>query len=417
MNRKTVVSIVAVALFALAASAGAATIPIVNAGFEQRQLVEDAYDYVLDGEGWGWSGFDDELGIWNPTTEFWATPNGAPEGNMVGYVYTDTPAQGGLAQILSTPLTANTRYTLTVEVGNSDWYVGYPGYLVELAAGGTQGPAVDIYPGEVTGGTTLVADNNLTPPGEDTFTTVSLSYTAPPIGDPLLGQPLQIRLFRLDGAEGLEVEFDNVRLEAISTVTALVWRTDFTGDWPTVNWTPDGGTNWVAPAGGEKMIVDSATGWVYVDSDFSATPALSLAIAETTGGTVDIGAAGSLAVTGNVAVGPGGTLNVDGSLTASAINADGGTLFNNRAATASTGVLTISASLVNAAAPITITDRLNIGDEPTISVVGGSFGISGADLLDDTADRTLTLQGGTVRMGGEDVADGAAIGVNFRPSA
>ncbi len=197
-------------------------IPIVNAGFEQRQLAEDGgfdgagYDYVLDGEGWGWSGTDEENGIWNPTTEYPDTPNGAPEGNMIGYVYAETPVVGGFAQILSTPLAANTEYTLTVEVGNTGWYSGFPGYRVELAAGGVQGPAVDGYPGEVTGGVALATDENLTPPDEDTFVTVTLPYTSPADG-PLLGEPLQIRLFRLDGAEGLEVEFDDVRLTSLVT--------------------------------------------------------------------------------------------------------------------------------------------------------------------------------------------------------
>ncbi|MCX5676388.1 MAG: hypothetical protein NTX87_15410, partial [Planctomycetota bacterium] len=189
---------------------------IINAGFEQRQLADDAYDWMLKGEGWGWYGQDD-IGIWNPLAAAYpATPNGAPEGNMIGFVGGPTPpVAGGFAQILpATLLTANVQYTLLVDVGNYGElpdYAGFPGYRIELLAGGTQGPPGTTNPGQVTGGTLLVADNNLTPPAESAFATVTLSYTAG-ASDPLLGQPLQIRLINLAAAPGDEVEFDNVRL-------------------------------------------------------------------------------------------------------------------------------------------------------------------------------------------------------------
>ena len=161
------------------------------------------------------------------------------------------------------------------------------------------------------------------------------------------------------------------------TGAALVWRDGVDGDWTSVNWTGDGGANWIAPVGGEAMVVDS--GIVNVSADLTTTPgaAGSLAVA---GGTVNIAAAGSLAASEDVTVGAGGALNVSGGLMAATLKVDGGA--------------------VNAAEPITISDKLNIGDEPTVSVTGGSFGISGADLQDDAVPRTLTLRGGTVHLGG-----------------
>ncbi len=222
MSRTRWTCALALACGVLATWAGAYgdPVPIVNAGFEQRQLADDvydlSYDWLLNGEGWGWYG-NIWIGIWNPSwpAEFADTPNGAPEGNMIGSVSPpDATVAGGFAQVLSTTLTASTRYTLTVEVGNTDYYAGFPGYRVELLAGGTLALTEGVYPGEVTGGTLLVADNNLTPPAEDTFVTVTLSYTAGPT-HPLLGQPLQIRLLNL-GAPGEEVEFDAVSLTSLA---------------------------------------------------------------------------------------------------------------------------------------------------------------------------------------------------------
>ena len=197
----------------------------------------------------------------------------------------------------------------------------------------------------------------------------------------------------------------------------LVWRTGAEADWTSANWSSDAGANWVAPAGGEIMEVDS--GVVTVSTDVATTPgpAESLAITGsgfpgTPGGTVNIGADGSLAVADTVIVGAGSTLTVDGSLTAGAINVNGGVLTNNAGAAVNAAALTVGAGVVNAAAPITVTDTLTIGDEPPITVIDGSFGISGADLLDDPV-RTLTLRGGTVIIAGREIASGAAVSVNF----
>ncbi len=76
-----------------------------------------------------------------------------------------------------------------------------------------------------------------------------------------------------------------------------------------------------------------------------------------------------------------------------------------------TGILAVDGGLVNAAAPLTVTRQLIIGDEPPTRVTAGSLGISGAD-LENSPVRTLTLAG-VVRLGSAAVADGGAISVNF----
>jgi len=172
----------------------------------------------------------------------------------------------------------------------------------------------------------------------------------------------------------------------------LTWGGIDPGHWPRDNW--NGGL--VTPKGGEIMVVNS--GRAVVLADMSAMPAISLAIANGhAAGTVDVAAPGVLRVLGLVSVAAGGTLSVDGVMTADRITVAGGTLTNNGTGLVGVRRLTISSGLVSAAQPITITEELTIGSEPVFSVIGGRFGIKGADLLNDPA-RELILQGGRLTI-------------------
>lgn len=148
------------------------------------------------------------FGVWNPAT----TPSyaaGAPEGANVGVVFlenTSNFAEAGLRQTLADTLQLSTQYTLTVEVGNfgpyagSGWdFTGFPGYRVELLAGGT----------------VIASDNNTLAPAEAQFLTSTVAVT---IGasHTNAGQPLAIRLVNLNGPVGIEVNFDRVRLDAVT---------------------------------------------------------------------------------------------------------------------------------------------------------------------------------------------------------
>jgi len=109
-------------------------------------------------------------------------------------------------------------------------------------------------------------------------------------------------------------------------VVALTWDGSDPAEWTTPHWNPGP----VVCAGGEAMVVDS--GRVMVASDLTGVPgaAASLDIAlNAPGGTVSIGGAGRLAVTGDVSVGEGGTLSNDGVLIAGWVNVVGGVLTNS----------------------------------------------------------------------------------------
>jgi hypothetical protein len=211
-----------IAFFALLGCAWAAAtdVPVVNPSFEADVTGSGTFP-VLVPQGWAvldpngiLDGGDDSTGVVNPTgTTFF--PAGAPDGNNLGFIFLSQQIEGGevsLRQILSSTLQANTRYTLTVQVGNiasgsgsnNVFYDldGFPGYRVELLANG-QVLSTDI--------------NTLSiPEGECRMATVQFTTGAT---HPQMGQPLEIRFTNLNqrfSAEdpGIEVDFDDVHLDA-----------------------------------------------------------------------------------------------------------------------------------------------------------------------------------------------------------
>ena len=128
-------------------------------------------------------------------------------------------------------------------------------------------------------------------------------------------------LIGVSGEEGFAVPDFEFNVLASPTLT---WDGTDSGPWTGAHWNPGP----IAPGGNEHMVVDSGT--VVVSSDLTATPAASLAIADgAPGGTVSIGPAGTLAVTGGASVGAGGRLSIDGTLTAPAVEIIGGSLANS----------------------------------------------------------------------------------------
>ncbi|MEN9840291.1 MAG: hypothetical protein RL376_91 [Verrucomicrobiota bacterium] len=192
----------------------AAAITITNAGFETPTTGAGTFQVSAAPNGWSAYGTIDSLnnrvvGVLNPSsTTLYAS--GAAEGSNVGVVFLGDAGSGvesGLVQTLSATLALNTRYVLTVAVGNitndaqaphnSFNFTGFPGYRVDFLAGGT----------------VIASDNNslLPPEGQFLTSTVDLSIGA---SHAQAGQTLGIRLVNLDGANGLEVNFDDVRLDA-----------------------------------------------------------------------------------------------------------------------------------------------------------------------------------------------------------
>ena len=205
----------------------AAPITIVNAGFEDISGESPNNEFTFGPlNGWGLYDLNNVAGGGAGPGYFIGTltPNaptnfigGAPEGQRVGiaFNFANTGDQGeyGMIQTLSETLQANTVYVLNVEIGNiasgtaengSFFNLdGFPGYRVDLLAGGV----------------VIAQDNNSLAGmvGEGFFETSTLSLTTG-AAHAQLGQTLGIRLVNLNEVDDsfpaahLEVDFDNVRL-------------------------------------------------------------------------------------------------------------------------------------------------------------------------------------------------------------
>lgn len=225
----------ALPLLAISAAALAAPIPIDNAGFEADFAADGTFPVgpvtaweVYNPNGLPISG-NNAVGVINPTGSTFFLPGEIPEGRNAALIFlASTIDQGpvGLQQTTAAVLTPNTRYTLTVGVGNIasgtglppfDQFGffdldGFPGYAVQLVAGNPTGNPADE--------TIIAEDDNalfgLIPEG--TFRTSTISADIGP-DHPALGQPLTVRLINLNETDtpqdpGIEVDFDDVRLDA-----------------------------------------------------------------------------------------------------------------------------------------------------------------------------------------------------------
>jgi hypothetical protein len=193
-------SVSLVASVASVAPVQAVPISIGDAGFESPAYAEGAFGVV---DAWTTStpGITNgvHFGAYNPGTADY--PGGAaPEGQGVGWIYNDWGLAEGemnMQQTLSAVLTAGTHYTLTVDVGNPLTYPGDNYYEVELLAGSTL----------------LALDESTLTIPKGTFRTSTVTYDAT-ASDPALGQPLTISLVNYPTPDAVEIDFDNVRLDA-----------------------------------------------------------------------------------------------------------------------------------------------------------------------------------------------------------
>ena len=214
----------------------AALLNVTNAGFEDITGETVVNDFTFGALN-GWSlyeepgldtsngdGPDFYIGTLTPTGgQFF--PGGAAEGSRVGIAFnfegrtnSGNGLEYGFFQSLSDTLQANTQYTVQVEIGNiasgtvlgSTFYnlAGFPGYRVDLMAGTT----------------VLDSDNNSLAGSiaEGAWGTSTVSFTTG-ASHTNLGENLGIRLVNLNvtdttdattTAADLEVDFDNVRLDA-----------------------------------------------------------------------------------------------------------------------------------------------------------------------------------------------------------
>lgn len=203
-------------------SARAVLLTIQNAGFESPYISNNTFNVNAPGP-LGWSAYGSinhnnrSIGVVNPTGST-LYPGGAPEGRNVGVVFlldnANNQAQfagieSGLVQTLSVTLQTNTRYTLTLEIGNMANAVPNPQPPTEVTFTGFPGYRVDL----LAGGQVIASDNNSLLPAEGTFLTSQFDIS---IGasHALAGQALGIRLVNLNAGPGVEVNFDDLRLDA-----------------------------------------------------------------------------------------------------------------------------------------------------------------------------------------------------------
>jgi len=187
---KSVLTLAALVVLAVAPSADAAPILVINSGFEAPTLPDGGFSSSIP--GWT-SGLN--TGTFNPTTAQY--PGQAPEGQNVAFIGPVTSSD--ITQVLSSNLAVGT-YTLRVDVG-ARLDFPYAGYNIQLLAGST----------------VLAGDSNTLTPAAGTFVTSTVSFTAL-AGNPALGQPLQIRLAAPNAVGNAQTNFDDVRLDFNPTV-------------------------------------------------------------------------------------------------------------------------------------------------------------------------------------------------------
>ncbi len=209
-----------------AATARAAPVAITNAGFEANATTDGAFTVLVPT---GWQLYDpggvinqnaNAVGVIRPNVANPYFPGGAPEGAQAALVFLSGPdGEAGLQQTLADVLQPDTFYTLTVAVGNiasgtslpgsadggGTFYnlAGFPGYRIELLAGGVVLASDSISAGVI-------------PEGEWRDAGLGFDSSFAPAS---WGQALSIRLVNPDlpgtaQAPAIEVDFDNVRLVA-----------------------------------------------------------------------------------------------------------------------------------------------------------------------------------------------------------
>jgi hapalindole H/12-epi-hapalindole U/12-epi-fischerindole U/hapalindole U synthase len=202
-------------------------VPILNAGFEADFAQDGSFPV---GPVTSWPAYDpfnllplagNFTGVINPTGTDCFNQNDAPEGRNAAILFlTGSIGAGpiGLSQVLGAALEVNTTYTLTVEVGNIASCAGLPPFDQFFDLDGFPGYAVQLVANDVVVAEDFNTLAGLIPEGEFATSTVELI-----VGDEHLqeGGILEIRLINLNEEDtpenpGIEVDFDDVRLDAVA---------------------------------------------------------------------------------------------------------------------------------------------------------------------------------------------------------
>ncbi|MEM7171442.1 MAG: tandem-95 repeat protein, partial [Pseudomonadota bacterium] len=191
----------------------ARTVQIQNAGFEERDLGDQAW--TRDALGWQSNA---NAGDWNPAAGSLAAE--ASEGENVAWANRG----GSLSQILDETFGANTSYTLSVNIGNRQ------------DIGGTGEFEVRLYAGDQLLGATSDAS-----PASGEWDTATLTVNGSAFGEDFGGFGEALRIELVNTGDGNQINFDDVRLTAIEenglsatedgrSVSGQLSATDIEGD-------------------------------------------------------------------------------------------------------------------------------------------------------------------------------------------
>lgn len=233
MLLRTAVALLASFQFVLWTRESAASLVFVsNPSFEETIVAPGNFATTTAPPGWAAYGDIDfnsrAIGSLNPNTTTLYTQS-VPHGSNVGVVFLMDDfnnqnlfnnSEGGMQQTLSATLQNSATYTLNVDVGNIGNDVNFPHNLFQF--NGFPGYRIDF----LAGSTVLASDSSFvsTIPAEGNFRTSTITYSSG-ASNALAGQALGIRLVNLNNSTGIEVNFDNVRLELTAVPepsTALV---------------------------------------------------------------------------------------------------------------------------------------------------------------------------------------------------
>ncbi len=165
---------------------------VTNGSFELPILSPG--EYAVQVPGWERSPGSD-AGVQHLGTPYFS--EGAPEGNQVGYVNRN----GWISQALPMMLEPNALYTLSAWVGERLDMGATDNYAVQLLAGGQ-----------------VVGSANPAPL-KGRFVNALVEYSAQ-AGDPLLGQPLEVRLTKGATVSGEQICFDKVTVQIARAAAA-----------------------------------------------------------------------------------------------------------------------------------------------------------------------------------------------------
>lgn len=200
LEKKLALFVVGATALLAGSSSYAVPIAVNNASFEANVVADGGFLLAISGWTIGPGVSTTPAGTGNPTVGQYAAQ--APDGLNVAFSKDAT-----ISQILSAVLTANTTYTLNVDVGHRLDNPVFPGYSVQFRAGGV----------------TLASESALSPVAGSFLTSTVVFSTG--ASSPQIGQALQILLDVTPAAapagDFYQVNFDNVRLSAVPISTSV----------------------------------------------------------------------------------------------------------------------------------------------------------------------------------------------------